>query len=101
MTKVQNKSIHKNIVFLFFIFLVMHVQIFAQNITIEHEVSMLALGDSYTIGESVDLNERWPHQLVSELRQLGLDIRDPDYFATTGWTTSDLLEGIGSGLDRD
>ena len=55
---------------------------------------MLALGDSYTIGESVALNERWPHQFVSELRKLGVIADDPDYIATTGWTTKNLLEGM-------
>jgi len=75
-------------------FLVLESQMFAQQFTIDGEVRMLALGDSYTIGESVEMNQRWPHQFVAELRNLGTDADFPDYIATTGWTTSDLLEGI-------
>lgn len=70
-----------------------------QGITIEPEVRMLALGDSYTIGQSVQPEERWPHQFVAELRKLGISAVDPDYIATTGWTTRDLLNGINATLD--
>ena len=63
----------------------------SQQVKVEGEVSMLALGDSYTIGESVDIKERWPHQLISELRRLGVSAEYPDYLATTGWTTRNLL----------
>ncbi|MGB3585748.1 MAG: SGNH/GDSL hydrolase family protein [Tunicatimonas sp.] len=49
----------------------------------------LALGDSYTIGEAIPLHQRWPHQLT---RQLNFSI--PQYLATTGWTTRDLLNAI-------
>ncbi len=57
-------------------------------------ISYLALGDSYTIGESVAANERWPVQLVETLRQEGLDMQDADIIATTGWTTGDLLNAL-------
>jgi len=30
-----------------------------------HVIRYLALGDSYTIGESVESGERWPNQLAS------------------------------------
>lgn len=50
----------------------------------------LALGDSYTIGESVAEEERWPNQLTSLLRQ-SVDVT---IIARTGWTTSELWEGI-------
>ncbi|MEQ9442174.1 MAG: SGNH/GDSL hydrolase family protein [Cyclobacteriaceae bacterium] len=49
----------------------------------------LALGDSYTIGESVDMEARWPHQLTHRL-----GYADPTYLATTGWTTLDLQQAI-------
>ena len=75
-----------------------NIQIFSQRIDIASEVKMLALGDSYTIGESVTLNERWPHQFVVELRKLGVIADDPDYIATTGWTTKNLLEGMEMNL---
>jgi lysophospholipase L1-like esterase len=54
----------------------------------------LALGDSYTIGESVAESERWPVQLVSRLRERGITIADPEIIARTGWTTAELEEGI-------
>ncbi len=50
----------------------------------------LALGDSYTIGERVAENERWPNQLAT---LLGADI-EVQIIARTGWTTSELWEGI-------
>ncbi|HEY8230131.1 MAG TPA: GDSL-type esterase/lipase family protein [Rhodanobacteraceae bacterium] len=52
--------------------------------------TFLALGDSYTIGEGVALDERWPAQLVARLRNEGIDVGDPQIVATTGWTTDEL-----------
>ncbi|MEX2180183.1 MAG: GDSL-type esterase/lipase family protein [Gemmatimonadaceae bacterium] len=54
----------------------------------------LALGDSYTIGEGVDDTERWPAQLVQELRHRDVEIADPAIIARTGWTTDELAEAI-------
>jgi lysophospholipase L1-like esterase len=54
----------------------------------------LALGDSYTIGESVDPSERWPELLVASLRERGLAFADPLFVAQTGWTTAELIAGI-------
>ena len=54
----------------------------------------LALGDSYTIGESVAPTLRWPVQLVDSLNSRGLQVDPATILATTGWTTADLLEGI-------
>jgi lysophospholipase L1-like esterase len=56
----------------------------------------LALGDSYTIGQSVSENERFPAQAVALLKQQGIRMADPVYIATTGWTTEDLQSAIGS-----
>jgi lysophospholipase L1-like esterase len=56
--------------------------------------SFLALGDSYTIGESVSEDQRWGVQLAQMLRAKGLDIRNPLTIARTGWTTSELIQGI-------
>ena len=80
---------------------IMDNQILGQKIKLDKEVCMLALGDSYTIGESVEKNLRWPHQFIDELRKFGKDTHLPDYIATTGWTTRDLLKGIDSSLDRE
>jgi len=54
----------------------------------------LALGDSYTIGESVDPTERWPVQLAALLRGQGIGIEEPIIIARTGWTTAELSAGI-------
>jgi len=50
----------------------------------------LALGDSYTIGEGVAPDGRWPVQLAARLRADGVAIDDPQIIATTGWTTDEL-----------
>lgn len=54
----------------------------------------LALGDSYTIGESVEINNRYPVQLVDSLKQAGIQIDNLKIIAKTGWTTDELSEGI-------
>lgn len=54
----------------------------------------LALGDSYTIGESVSPTERWPSQLTARLRERGFAFEDPMIIATTGWTTGDLSRAL-------
>ena len=54
----------------------------------------LALGDSYTIGESVAEEKRFPVQTVKMLRDSGVFVNDADIIATTGWTTRDLLNAI-------
>ena len=53
----------------------------------------LALGDSYTIGESVSTEERWPHQLAALLEAEGIQV-EVTIIARTGWTTAELWEGI-------
>jgi len=54
----------------------------------------LALGDSYTIGESVAAADRWPNQLALQLRKDGIDIAYPEIIAKTGWTTDELSSAI-------
>jgi lysophospholipase L1-like esterase len=54
----------------------------------------LALGDSYTIGESVSEEERWCVQLATKLRLNGYSINNPDIIAKTGWTTNELASAI-------
>jgi lysophospholipase L1-like esterase len=60
----------------------------------QQKVKFLALGDSYTIGESVAENERWPVQLAACLRDKGLEVGAPKIIATTGWRTDDLKRAI-------
>ena len=61
-------------------------------------VRFLALGDSYTIGESVPPEERFPVQLAAALRSEGADIGQPLVIARTGWTTDELDAGIDAAL---
>lgn len=59
-------------------------------------LSYLALGDSYTIGESVSESERWPILLSKILTLNGLEVTSPQIIAQTGWTTDELKEKIFS-----
>ncbi|OOG51316.1 lysophospholipase [Rhodanobacter sp. C01] len=59
-----------------------------------HTPHYLALGDSYTIGEAVAADRRWPAVLVQRLRQAGVVIDDPQIIAVTGWTTDELAQGM-------
>jgi lysophospholipase L1-like esterase len=61
----------------------------------------LALGDSYTIGESVLLQENFPYQTVQLLRNAGFDpiaigFKAPEIIAKTGWTTDELQTAINN-----
>lgn len=60
-------------------------------------LSYLALGDSYTIGEGVSEKERYPVQLVNELKKAGiLNFSTPQIIAKTGWTVDELDAGINA-----
>ncbi len=54
----------------------------------------LALGDSYTIGESVTQQESFPFKLVTKLNLKNKNFAPPTVIAKTGWTTSDLQKAI-------
>lgn len=56
----------------------------------------LALGDSYTIGENVSIEESFPFQAVGLLRKEGFNFDSPEIIAKTGWTTDELLDEISS-----
>lgn len=60
----------------------------------EAGAKFLALGDSYTIGQSVTEAERWPVLFVKSLKEAGIQYRSPDIIATTGWTTRDLIFSV-------
>lgn len=67
--------------------------------TVENpQYSYLALGDSYTIGESVAESERWPLQLAQSLRDRGYKMAVPKIIAKTGWTTENLINGMENNL---
>src|ERR1700750_2289441 len=56
--------------------------------------TLLCLGDSYTIGESVIPVENFPNQTISVLRRDGYKFDDPEIVAKTGWTTDELQNAI-------
>lgn len=60
----------------------------------ENPVRMLALGDSYTIGQGVSSTSRWPLQLLDSLETRGFDIDTLRITATTGWRTDNLIQAI-------
>lgn len=53
------------------------------------DARFLALGDSYTIGEGVPEQERWPNRLAQIL-----DLPPPEIVARTGWTTDELAAAM-------
>ena len=57
-------------------------------------MAYLALGDSYTIGESVSAEASWPKQLQAALAAEHVELKDPEILARTGWTTDELITGI-------
>lgn len=60
----------------------------------KNNITYLALGDSYTIGESVAKEDRFPMQLAAMLRKDSISISDPDIIAATGWPTGNLLNAL-------
>jgi lysophospholipase L1-like esterase len=59
--------------------------------TTQKPLRYLALGDSYTIGESVAAMDRWPMQLTRRLNEERFLISPPHIVARTGWTTDELF----------
>lgn len=59
-----------------------------------YATSYLALGDSYTIGQSVPHKERYPFQTVDLLTRAGYNMKSAEIIATSGWTTEDLMTAI-------
>lgn len=78
-------KIFKSVLILLFISLI-NKEVMAQE-----KLLYLALGDSYTIGEAVDADERWSKLLSNNLNQRGIDIELDKVIAKTGWTTDELL----------
>ena len=62
----------------------------------DNSLSFLALGDSYTIGQSVEESDRWPVQLADQLTDRGIDMGAPKIIATTGWRTDQLKDAIAA-----
>lgn len=54
----------------------------------------IALGDSYTIGESVPYDNNFPNQLAKRLTNGNFKVSAPLIIARTGWTTNELIDAI-------
>lgn len=65
-------------------------------VTSSDTLTYLALGDSYTIGESVPVDKRYPIQLADSLVADSDTYKDVRIIAQTGWTTDELQSGIAS-----
>jgi lysophospholipase L1-like esterase len=60
----------------------------------QESIRFLALGDSYTIGESVAETGRWPMQLRDSLLAHGEEVAWYKIIARTGWKTRELQSAI-------
>ena len=74
-----------------FLILILLIPIVSFGQTKDLNYSYLALGDSYTIGESVKESERWPVQLSNSLRN---KLNRPVIIAKSGWTTDQLIDTL-------
>lgn len=78
-------------------FLFLTLQLKAKPMTTPNDTTVytyLALGDSYTIGEGVGENDRFPVQTVKILKNSGIQVADPKIVAKTGWTTIELNDEL-------
>src|SRR6202012_5026360 len=62
--------------------------------TTANALHCLALGDSYTIGESVPADQSYPNLLASILTAQKHPVTSPTIIAVTGWTTDNLINAI-------
>ena len=75
--------------------LVLLVCLITNQVMADKTIKILALGDSYTIGESVAEEQRWPEQLVAALETRHIHAQ-LDIIAATGWTTLELERAIAT-----
>jgi lysophospholipase L1-like esterase len=59
-------------------------------------LSVLVLGDSYTVGYGVEYEKSWPLQLAGRLQEEGFSMDIVTSLAFPGWSTSDLLSSMKS-----
>lgn len=62
------------------------------NLPAQTKIRYAAIGDSYTIGEGVNENERWPNQLEEHLKQEGIELEIVCNPSVTGWTTQQVID---------
>ena len=78
------------------LYLLLSISLVAQTLTPQNPLRFLALGDSYTIGESVAVDARWPVQLSDSLGMRGIVTDTLNIIATTGWRTDNLINAISN-----
>ncbi len=69
-------------------------QLFYEPTPVAQPVQLLALGDSYTIGQSVAEADRWPNLMAKGLQDGGSQVQRTQIIARTGWTTANLIGAI-------
>jgi lysophospholipase L1-like esterase len=90
------------ILFLFLILTSANCKKNPDTVLVKKNISYLALGDSYTIGQSVSASERYPVILADRLSDADVSVAPPRIIATTGWTTNNLKNGIiSAGIDKN
>jgi lysophospholipase L1-like esterase len=93
----SKKAKRMSSIFTFFLipFLFFAMTFSTPNLAQTTSLSYLALGDSYTIGEGVGLEDRYPMQLVRDWNKNGkVPFTAPLIIAKTGWTVDELEAGI-------
>lgn len=80
--------------YILLIFLSLPYVFWAQDLKIQSPIRYLALGDSYTIGQSVSPAARWPAQLADSLALRGFETEALRVIATTGWRTDNLINAV-------
>ena len=80
-----------------FLILILTIPLISFSQTKDLNYSYLALGDSYTIGESVKETESWPVQLSNSLKK---KLNKPVIIAKSGWTTDQLIDTLNK-IDFD
>jgi lysophospholipase L1-like esterase len=77
------------------------LNVFSQSNDTIKPLSYLALGDSYTIGESIKEENQWPRQLKAALATNHVFLEEPRVMAKTGWRTDDMLTAAKNDIGDD
>ncbi len=62
------------------------------NLSAQTKIRYAAIGDSYTIGEGVNENERWSNILVEHLKEQNIQSEIVCNPSVTGWTTQQVID---------